>query len=595
MEKRTLLAIVLSLMVILIYQYLFVPEPSKPPLKEQKVSEETHKSQDKSSHSGIISEAKDYPVGQEIVKLLEEQKKEKPKDITIETEKYKAVINTDGARIVSWKLKNYFLTDDHENVPWKMVFWNRVGNSYKSYFSRLIGSKTYIQEKRDNIDLFQASDLDKAHCLQLMIGNSIKEDDGMAGQNTFNGVFHTQGGNVVLDSEHPKETIKFSYITSNGFQVEKSLTFYNDTYQFDVEVLTKNLKEFKDTMDYSILLGPGLGNSFQKGAHKYEGPLSWLDGKKIKYKPGKNASDIQHQGNVAWTAMTSNYFFAAAIPQKEESEVLISRPASVAKDGPSINQLTTIGLHYPAREIASGGFEKDSYKFYFGPKQYKVLEKAGIHLEQVVDYGFFSILAKPLIWLLNWFYQWMPNYGIAIILLTILIKIVFWPLTDKSFRSMKQMQDMQPKLAGLREKHKGDPKKLNEELMGMYKEKGINPMGGCLPLLLQIPVFFALYEGLMVAIELRAAPFMFWITDLSVMDPLLITPILMGITMYAQQKMTPMAGDATQVKMMMMMPLVFTVFFLGFPSGLVIYWLLNNILTVGQHYLILKKMNAVTL
>ena len=210
-----------------------------------------------------------------------------------------------------------------------------------------------------------------------------------------------------------------------------------------------------------------------------------------------------------------------------------------------------------------------------------------------MDYGFFSFLAKPLIWLLNWFYRLIPNYGIAIILLTILIKIAFWPLTDKSFRSMKQMQEMQPKLTALREKYKSDPKKLNEELMAMYKQKGINPMGGCLPLLLQIPVFFALYEGLMVSIELRGAPFLFWIKDLSVMDPLLITPILMGVTMYAQQKMTPMAGDAAQVKMMMMMPLIFTVFFLGFPSGLVIYWLLNNVLTVGQHYLILKKMNAV--
>jgi YidC/Oxa1 family membrane protein insertase len=147
-------------------------------------------------------------------------------------------------------------------------------------------------------------------------------------------------------------------------------------------------------------------------------------------------------------------------------------------------------------------------------------------------------------------------------------------------------------MSALREKYKSDPKKLNEELMAMYKQKGINPMGGCLPLLLQIPVFFALYEGLMVSIELRGAPFLFWIKDLSVMDPLLITPILMGVTMYAQQKMTPMAGDPAQVKMMMMMPLVFTVFFLGFPSGLVIYWLLNNVLTVGQHYLILKKMNT---
>ena len=157
---------------------------------------------------------------------------------------------------------------------------------------------------------------------------------------------------------------------------------------------------------------------------------------------------------------------------------------------------------------------------------------------------------------------------------------------------MKDMQEVQPKMASLRKKYKDDPKKLNEEVMGLYKKHGVNPMGGCLPLVLQIPVFFALYEGLMVAIEMRGAPFIFWIKDLSIMDPLLITPILMGVTMYIQQKMTPMAGDAAQMKMMTFLPLIFTVFFLGFPSGLVIYWLLNNVLTIGQHYWIMKKMKA---
>jgi len=594
MEKRTLLAIVLSLMVILIYQYFFVPEPAKPPLKDQKVTEESSKNQIKPSDSSIISKALDKPVKQEIVKLLEEQQKEKPKDITIETEKYTAVINTDGAKITSWKLKDYYLTNDYENVPWKMAFWNRVGKSYKNYFYSLTGSEKN-NEKKENIDLFQSSDLTNVHCLQLMKGDSIEEGNEKDSRDIYNGIFHSQSAeNIQLNSEHPKQTVTLSFLTSDGFQIDKIFTFYHDTYQFDVEVLTKNLKDDKDTLDFAIVLGPGLGNSFQKGTHKYEGPVSWIDGKKKSDKPIKNSPFVQHQGNVAWTAMTSNYFVAAVIPQKEESQVLISRPAAMnTKDATNINRLTTLGLHYPAKEIAPGAIEKDTYKFYFGPKKFKMLENFGIHLEQVVDYGFFSFLAKPLIWLLNWFYGLIPNYGIAIILLTILIKIAFWPLTDKSFRSMKQMQEVQPKLSALRDKYKSDPKKLNDELMAMYKEKGINPMGGCLPLLLQIPVFFALYEGLMVAIELRGAPFMFWIKDLSVMDPLLITPILMGVTMYAQQKMTPMAGDAAQIKMMMMMPLIFTVFFLGFPSGLVIYWLMNNVLTVGQHYLILKKMNAV--
>ncbi len=184
------------------------------------------------------------------------------------------------------------------------------------------------------------------------------------------------------------------------------------------------------------------------------------------------------------------------------------------------------------------------------------------------------------------------NYGVAIILLTVVIKALFYPLTNKSFKSMKDMQKIQPQMKILQERYKNDKQKLNQELIRMYKENKVNPVGGCLPMVFQIPVFFALYRLLMVSIELRKAPFFWWIKDLSEMDPYYISPILMGISMFIQQKVSPAPADPTQAKMMMIMPIVFTFFFLNFPTGLVIYWLVNNILSIAQQYLINKKAKA---
>lgn len=587
MEKRALLAVLLSLLVIIIYQYFFMPEmPIKQPFQKDTEKELIEQEPFFPEFTDREEDNKKVKPEQDILDLFEQQKETKPREIIIDTEKYHAVINTKGAILSHWKLKNYYLTEKHETSPWKMNFWKMVGKSYITYFARLFGGEKPISERKE-IDLFASIEANSGQGLRLIAGNKPNE-----GADLYSGVFETEANDVYLDKEHPEETIKLKYLTRNGFQIEKVFTFYNENYQVDTQIVTQNISNTKLLSNYSLLLGPGLGNAFQTGAHKFQGPITWKDGKKIKDKPKKKIPFIRHEENVSWTAMTSNYFFAAIIPREKNSGVFIHRAPSEVEDAISINRSTTIGIYYPPEMLDPGGTRRDFYGCYFGPKRYQTVKILGINLEQVIDYGFFSFLAKPLIYTLNVFYKFIPNYGIAIILLTIIIKIIFWPLTDKSFRSMKDMQEVQPKMASLRKKYKDDPKKLNEEVMGLYKKHGVNPMGGCLPLVLQIPVFFALYEGLMVAIEMRGAPFIFWIKDLSIMDPLLITPILMGVTMYIQQKMTPMAGDAAQMKMMTFLPLIFTVFFLGFPSGLVIYWLLNNVLTIGQHYWIMKKMKA---
>jgi YidC/Oxa1 family membrane protein insertase len=231
-----------------------------------------------------------------------------------------------------------------------------------------------------------------------------------------------------------------------------------------------------------------------------------------------------------------------------------------------------------------------SSSLYLGPKDLEQLEKGEGELGRAIDFGFFDPVAKPMLFILNLFYKFIPNYGLAIIFLSIAIKVIFWPLTHKSQKSMKEMQKIQPKIAELKEKYKDNKEELNRKTMEFYRTNKVNPLGGCLPILIQIPVFFALYRVLLNSIELRHAPFIsFWINDLAAKDPTYISPLLMGASMFMQQKMTPTVGDPAQAKIMLVMPIMFTFMFLSFPSGLVIYWLVSNVLSIVQQYYINKQ------
>jgi YidC/Oxa1 family membrane protein insertase len=245
----------------------------------------------------------------------------------------------------------------------------------------------------------------------------------------------------------------------------------------------------------------------------------------------------------------------------------------------------------PVEALGAGQAAQFSYVLYFGPKNLDDLKPLG--LDRAVNFGWFDFLGKPLLHFLNWLERYSFNYGWAIVILTILLRIVFWYPNHKSYKSMKDMQKLQPKVAKIREKFKDDKEAMNKELMALYRTFKVNPMAGCLPMVLQLPVFIALYNVLGYAIELRHASFIptlpftniVWLADLSAKDPLLITPLVMGATMFLQQKMTPSTGDPTQAKMMMFLPLIFTFMFLNFASGLVVYWLVNNVLSIAQqHY-----------
>jgi YidC/Oxa1 family membrane protein insertase len=290
---------------------------------------------------------------------------------------------------------------------------------------------------------------------------------------------------------------------------------------------------------------------------------------------------------IQWGAIQSNYFMLALAPSLEGTTF------KARYDG---------GIYRMAVEAAGllvdPGRETSVVNTYFlGPKKEKRLEEAPNNLDEAISYGFFDIIAKPLMQMLKWFHGLVGNWGVAIILLTIVIKIIFWPLSHKSYKSMNKMKKIQPMMAKIREKHKDDRQKMNQEMMQLYKTYKVNPAGGCLPMMVQIPVFIGLYQALLGAIELRHAPFMahvpftdiVWLADLSAKDPFYVTPLVMGASMFLQQKLTPSPGDPTQAKIMLFMPVIFTFIFLQFPSGLVVYWLVNNVLSIAQQWWLTRK------
>jgi YidC/Oxa1 family membrane protein insertase len=296
---------------------------------------------------------------------------------------------------------------------------------------------------------------------------------------------------------------------------------------------------------------------------------------------------IRSDTAVRWGAVQSNYFLAAVIPG-------FSDPVFEARLEDGMHRLVMETRNFFLDAQLEMQFRST---YFFGPREREALSVAPANLLEALHYGWFDLIASPLIQVLNFFYGYVHNYGLAIILLTFIIKLIFFPLSQKSYKSMQQMKKLQPMMLKLREKHKDDRQKMNEEMMQLYKTYKVNPLGGCLPIAVQIPVFISLYQALMGAIELRHAPFIthvpftdiIWLADLSARDPYYVTPIIMGATMFLQQKLTPAPGDPMQAKIMLFLPIIFTFLFLTFPSGLVLYWLVNNVLSIAQQWWVMRE------
>ncbi len=290
-----------------------------------------------------------------------------------------------------------------------------------------------------------------------------------------------------------------------------------------------------------------------------------------------------------WAAVLQHHFVSAWVPDNNEETNLYYTKA-VGDDLGSKKYI--IGLRSPAQEILPGETKNFRSFLYTGPKEQEKLVQISPGLELTVDYGIFTFIAQPLFWLLSNIYSVINNWGWSIIFVTILIKLLFYKLSETSYRSMAKMRKFTPRMQALRERYGDDRQKLNQAMMEMYKKEKINPLGGCWPILVQIPVFISLYWVLLESVELRQAPFMLWLNDLSSKDPYFVLPLLMGITMFIQQKLNPTPPDPIQAKIMSVLPIVFTIFFAFFPSGLVLYWFVNNLLSIAQQWVIIKRLDA---
>ena len=383
---------------------------------------------------------------------------------------------------------------------------------------------------------------------------------------------------IVLSEFNPEGRLTLTLNHSSGLQVTRTYVFHFNDYMVEMDTQISAPSMASRNLQYQVLLGPGMGGkiSSQTDYIVFSGATVFANNERIENPPEDINNTSYFKGDLQWVAFQNKYFGSALIPQQGTKSGLVFKE----------EDQVFVGLKFESVQSAASA----QILFYGGTKELEILEDKGHHLVRMIDYGWFgnkfAFLVKPLLKVLAFFYNLTGNYGWSIIFMTFCIKILFFPLTHKSFKSMKGMQKVQPYVKIIQERNKDNRQKMNEEMMELYKKHKVNPIGGCLPMLLQIPVFIALYHALFFSIELRGAPFMGWVTDLSVADPYYVFPVLMGATMFLQQKMTPSMGDPMQQKIMMFLPIVFTFLFLTFPAGLVIYWTVNNILTISQQYYI---------
>lgn len=375
--------------------------------------------------------------------------------------------------------------------------------------------------------------------------------------------------------------------SGDGVRVTKTYTFHRDSYVVDVDFEVENTgdspwvgRQYRQFQRYEVpseeqptLLPAFFGAAYYNSEDKYE-QIALED---IADEP------MQRSFDGGWAAMVEHYFVTAWLPSEDETNTYYTKALT---EGAKPRYL--IGLYSTAQEAASGESTSFSNRLYVGPKDTDYLAGLAEGMTLTIDYGYLAFLSEPLFWVLDWIHSYVGNWGFAIILLTLLIKLVFYKLSEKSYRSMAKMRKLQPKIQQLKDRYGDDRERMGRAMMDLYKTEKINPLGGCLPILVQIPVFIALYWMLLGTVELRHADFILWINDLSVRDPWYILPLLMGASMWAQQKLNPAPVDPMQQKIFAALPVVFTVFFMFFPAGLVLYWLTNNVLSIAQQYYITR-------
>ncbi len=416
--------------------------------------------------------------------------------------------------------------------------------------------------------------------------------DGPDGRNAAQApVFDAQSSAYVLSDGENELNIDLTLSTDTGVTITKRYHLARDSYEIGVRYLIQNNSDSDWQGNFTGKIvrdeAPDPTSQASMGIKAYLGMVvSTPDDPYEKYDfDDLTKSRINESITNGWLAFLQHYFLTAWVPERDQQ----AQFQTTRRD-----QLHVMGFVYPATTVAAGDTAEIGATAYVGPKIIDRLEALAPNLDRTVDFGWLFFISLPLFIILEWFYGLVGNWGVAIILLTVLVKAVFFHLSATSYKSMAKMRAVAPQLTRLKELYGDDRQRMSQEMMALYKREKINPLGGCLPILVQMPVFISLYWVLFESVQLRHAPFMLWIQDLSQMDPYFILPILMGASMFIQMSLNPTPPDPMQAKIMKLMPVIFTVFFLWFPAGLVLYWLVNNILSISQQWYITRKIEAET-
>lgn len=451
--------------------------------------------------------------------------------------------------------------------------------------------------------------IQKTLLLKYPVSKKDKDEPVELLKNNFNDFYVIQGG-LLGDDEvanhksvfkadkldfdlngNEKLSVPLVWDSGSGLKIIKTFTFYRGQYVADVsqEVVNKTNMDWKGRA-YAQINRTQPHKQSSRFIHTYTGAVISSPEKRYKKIKFKDIEKEKLSVDIAngWAGMVQHYFFTALLPGSKEEKY---HYYTLNPD----NKSYVIGAVTPAKTIVSGTKDAFNQRVYFGPKLQKTLSHLAEGLELTVDYGFLWFIAEPIYWLLDHIHSFTNNWGWSIILVTLLLKMLFYKLSAVGYRSMANMRKVQPRLISIKERYKDDRARLNQAMMEIYKEEKINPLGGCFPIMIQIPVFISLYWVLLGTVELRQADFILWIHDLSIPDPYYVLPLLMGITMFAQQKLNPAPMDPVQAKVMSILPVAFTIFFAFFPSGLVLYWVVNNVLSIAQQWMITRNLEKADL
>ena len=579
MDKNTLLAVVLS-GAIMVGWYALFPPAEPPPVEVfntvgQSLTEQNGLSlRTDSDDSGYTDSTLSSAVP--LSSIAEVDSSLPSKEVSIETDNYKLVLDTRGGIAKNLQLKHFKHTKPRLTLStWFPFLTSFIGPDYRE------------EVTEDNrVQMFGN------HLAGVPAFSQEFKNDAKTSALFSNAVFATSADEIVLTEGGGKITLTLTSPILNGLQLIKFFEVTPDSYIVNYRVQLINRSNETQTLEVLYFFGEqrlsDSSGGMQQVAH--EGPVFYFD-ESLQTETTDNIEGELPVTQMKWLGVEDQYFISAAVPMTPVRNGLFRAGAYLSDPQANVQGERLLspyfGVALPSTNLQPNLLVESEFSMYYGPKEDEELLKFGHNL--VVSHDMtLEVLAGPLLDLLRLIYGYVGNYGVAIIILTIIVRLLLFPLTFKGMKSMKRMQQLSPRMKKLQAKYKNNKEKLNKEMMALYRKNRVNPLGGCLPMLLQIPVFFALYSSLSSAVELRHAPFMFWISDLSQPDGLGITPLLMGASMYFQQKLTPQTAmmDPTQAKVMQMLPFIFTIFTFTFPSGLTLYWVTSNVLSIAQQQII---------